>query len=67
MRKTMEVLSDKLLSMFVPKADVGAACPPDPFYKVCYCRERTRYRQYCSTNGACVTKCGACSAYNQCI
>jgi hypothetical protein len=52
--------------MFVAKADVGAACPPDPFYKHCYCTERSDYRQYCSTNGACVTRCGACYVYRTC-
>ena len=67
MRKTMEVLSDKLLSMFVPKADVSAGCPPDPYYKSCGCKERSKLRQYCSTNPACVTKCGTCVVYDRCI
>lgn len=67
MRKTIEVLGDRLLSMFVPKADVGAACAPDPYYKSCGCAERSKLRQYCSTNAACVTKCGACVAYALCV
>lgn len=33
MRKTLGSLSDKLLSVFVAKADVGAGSPPDPYYK----------------------------------
>jgi hypothetical protein len=67
MRKTMEVLSDRLLSVFVPKADVGAGCPPDPYYKGCYCRERTRYGKRCSTSPACVTTCSStCVAYTTC-
>jgi hypothetical protein len=66
MRKTLESLSDKLLGMFVAKADVGAACPPDPFYRHCYCRERSDFRQYCSTNGACRLICGECRVFRTC-
>ena len=35
MRKTVERLSDRLLGMFVAKADVAAACAPDPWYVHC--------------------------------
>ncbi|WP_181772415.1 hypothetical protein [Amycolatopsis pittospori] len=66
MRKTVGSLSDKLLSVFVAKADVGAGCPPDPYYKHCYCRERSDFRRNCSLNGACKEFCGACYAYRTC-
>lgn len=66
MRKTVERLSDRLLSMFVTKADVGAACPPDWWYKHCYCRERSDFRQRCSVNGACKVTCGPCVVFKTC-
>ncbi|WP_414941281.1 hypothetical protein [Amycolatopsis sp. cmx-11-51] len=66
MRKTLGTFSDKLLSVFVAKADVGAGCPPDPYYKHCYCRERSDFRRNCSTNGACKEYCGPCYAFRIC-
>jgi hypothetical protein len=66
MRKTMGTLGDRLLSMFVAKADVGAACPPDPYTQHCYCREHSDFRRNCSTNGACKTTCGACYVFATC-
>ncbi|MBP2325030.1 hypothetical protein JOF56_005415 [Kibdelosporangium banguiense] len=66
MRKTFGALSDKLLSVFVAKADVGAACPPDPYTKHCYCRERSDFRRNCSTNGACKEFCGPCYVFRRC-
>ncbi|MDT7786664.1 MAG: hypothetical protein QOF58_5083 [Pseudonocardiales bacterium] len=66
MRKTLESLSDKLLGVFVAKVDVGAGCPPDPYYKHCYCRERSDFRQRCSQNGACKEFCGPCTVFRTC-
>ncbi|WET76452.1 hypothetical protein P3102_20210 [Amycolatopsis sp. QT-25] len=66
MRKTLGSLSDRLLSVFVTKADVGAGCPPDSYYRHCYCRERSDFRRNCSTNLACKEFCGACYAYRIC-
>ncbi|MFC0104778.1 hypothetical protein [Kibdelosporangium aridum] len=66
MRTTIGAFSDKLLSMFIPKADVGAACPPDPHYRHCYCRERSDFRRHCSYNGACKLYCGPCYAFRVC-
>ncbi|MBP2325031.1 hypothetical protein JOF56_005416 [Kibdelosporangium banguiense] len=66
MRKTFRVLGDRLLSVFVAKADVGAACPPDPYYKHCYCRERTDFRKRCALTGPCRETCGPCVAYKTC-
>ncbi|MGY0233971.1 hypothetical protein [Longispora urticae] len=60
MRAMLGTLSDRLLGAFVPKANVGAGCPPDPFYKYCYCSGNYQYEKHCSTNGACITFCGSC-------
>lgn len=66
MRKTLETLSDKLLGMFVAKVDVGAGCTPDPYFKHCYCRERSDFRRRCTQNGACKEYCGPCQAFRIC-
>lgn len=66
MRKTLGTLGDRLLSMFVAKADVGAACTPDPYYKHCYCSERSDFQRRCSQNGACKEFCGACYVFRTC-
>jgi hypothetical protein len=66
MRKTLESLSDKLLGMFVAKVDVGAGCPPDKYFKHCYCRERSDFRRTCSQNGACKEFCGPCVVFRTC-
>jgi hypothetical protein len=66
MRKTFGALSDKLLSVFVTKADVGAGCPPDTHYRHCYCRERSDFRRVCSYNGACRLICGPCTVFRTC-
>jgi hypothetical protein len=66
MRKTMEALSDRLLSMFVAKADVAAACAPDPWYVHCYCTERSDYRKRCQYTASCGSTCGACYVFSTC-
>jgi hypothetical protein len=66
MRKTMEALSDKLLSMFVAKADVAASCAPDPWYVHCYCTERSDYRKQCHYTPSCGSACGACYVFRTC-
>ena len=66
MRKTLEALSDRLLSVFVAKADVAAGCPPDPWYEHCYCRERSDFRQRCSHTGACKTSAVPAQVYRTC-
>ncbi|HEX6353271.1 hypothetical protein [Actinophytocola sp.] len=68
MRKTLESLSDRVLSLFVAKVDVGAACPRDSWYEHCYCRERSDFRKYCWLDSrTCQPVCGPCQVFKSCI
>ena len=61
MRASIAAVADRLLAVVVPKADVSAGCPPDPYTAYCYCKGYVVYTKRCSTNGACKTFCGTCT------
>ena len=58
MPHTINVLSDRLLSMFVPKAKAGAcACGPAFNGWYFYCKENQRWKAYCTFTCSCNQTC----------
>ncbi|WP_327353695.1 hypothetical protein [Streptomyces sp. NBC_01304] len=55
-------MGDKALARLAPSATAQA---DSSFYRHCYCRERSDFRQLCHIVGG-TTGCGSCQAYRTC-
>ncbi|WP_020390320.1 hypothetical protein [Kribbella catacumbae] len=62
----VERVADAFLDRFVPKADVSAGCPPDPYYKYCFCDAKVEYWRYVYTRPDCSISYGSCGFYKYC-
>ena len=59
--------ADRMVEVAVPKINAGACCPPDPYYKFCYCDTWHMYIRMCQTDCACQDHCGGCYWGESCL
>jgi len=60
MREMVQSVSDRVLTMFVPRAKASACqCAPDGHWEFAFCQNGIRYEKYCTYNCLCVDNCGA--------
>lgn len=67
MMKLIQSMSDGLLSVFAPKVQASAYCPPCRVFGQCGCNGNRRYRsRVCYSGPGCQTETVTCVARTEC-